>query len=107
MISAEALEQEGFNISYTTVRNKVNEIARKAKEAYIKGSYLPGGVCELDWGEVKIVINEKRRTLQLAVFISFWELSMSLFTKTKKQNVFKKHTHYFDHVGGVFQNNGL
>lgn len=101
----EVLVQEGFNISYTTVRNKVNEIARKAKEAYIKGSYLPGGVCEFDWGEVKVVINGKRRTLQLAVFTSaFGNYRMAyLFTKQKTECFQEAHALFFDHVGGVFQ----
>ncbi|MCD8503160.1 MAG: IS21 family transposase [Bacillaceae bacterium] len=101
----EVLEQEGFNISYTTVRNKINEIARKAKEAYIKGSYLPGGVCEFDWGEVKIVINGKRRTLQLAVFTSaFGNYRMAyLFTKQKTECFQEAHALFFDQVGGVFQ----
>jgi len=101
----EALGQEGFNISYTTVRNKINEIARKAKEAYIKGSYLPGGVCEFDWGEVKVVINGKRRTLQLAVFTSaFGNYRMAyLFTKQKTECFQEAHALFFEHVGGVFQ----
>ncbi len=101
----EALEQEGFSISYTTVRNKVHEIARKAKEAYIKGSYLPGVVCEFDWGEVKVVINGKRRTLQLAVFTSaFGNYRMAyLFTKQKTECFQEAHALFFDHVGGVFQ----
>ncbi|MEQ6375944.1 IS21 family transposase, partial [Bacillaceae bacterium S4-13-56] len=41
-------------------RNGLRKQQKKPKEAYIKGSFLPGDICEFDWGEVKITINGKR-----------------------------------------------
>ncbi|KUK55552.1 MAG: Putative transposase protein [Atribacteria bacterium 34_128] len=41
---------------------------KEAKEAYIRQEYKLGEVCEFDWGEVKLVINGKKKTLQMSVF---------------------------------------
>jgi hypothetical protein len=49
----EALIAEGYDISYPTVVNTVNNLLSKGAEAYIKAEYDPGDVCEFDWGEVK------------------------------------------------------
>lgn len=101
----EALEQEGFTISYSTVRNKITEIARKAKEAYIKASYRPGVVCEFDWGEVHIVIKGKRRKLQMAVFTSAYGnyRKAYLFTKQNTECFQEAHALFFEQIGGVYQ----
>jgi len=101
----EALQLEGFKIGYTTVLNTVNEIARKAKEAYIKGAYQPGEICEFDWGEVKVLVNGKRRTLQLAVFTSaYGNYRMAyLFTKQKTECFQEAHSLFFAQAGGVYQ----
>lgn len=101
----EALELEGFTISYSTVRNKITEIARKAKEAYIKASYKPGVVCEFDWGEVNIVIKGKRKKLQLAVFTSAYGnyRKAYLFTKQNTECFQEAHALFFEQVGGVYQ----
>lgn len=101
----EALEMEGHKISYSTVRNTVRKLERKEKEAYIKGSYQPGEVCEFDWGDVKITINGRIRRLQMAVFTSAygnyrWAY---LFTKQKTECFQEAHSLFFEHVGGVFQ----
>ena len=46
----EALIEKGHDIGYTTVCNVINDIDRKAKEAYIRQEYAPGKVAEFDWG---------------------------------------------------------
>ncbi|GAE95040.1 mobile element protein [Gracilibacillus boraciitolerans JCM 21714] len=49
----EMLEMEGFDISYSTVLRVVRKLENKPKEAYIKAAYLPGDICEFDWGGSK------------------------------------------------------
>lgn len=101
----EALEAEGYDISYSTVRNTVRNLARKEKEAFIRGSYQPGQTCEFDWGEVKITIAGKQRKLQMAVFTSAYgnyRLAF-LFTKQKTECFQEAHALFFDKVGGVYQ----
>lgn len=101
----EALEAEGYNISYSTVRNAVHGLARKEKEAFIRGTYQPGCICEFDWGEVKVTISGKQRRLQMAVFTSAYgnyRLAF-LFTKQKTECFQEAHALFFERVGGVFQ----
>ena len=97
-------EEEGFNISYSTVQRTVRRLEQKPKEAFIKSSYLPGDVCEFDWGEVKITIGGQFRTLQLAVFTSANENYRwaYLFTKQTTECFQESHARFFEHVGGVF-----
>ncbi|MGY0695025.1 IS21 family transposase [Virgibacillus sp. FSP13] len=101
----EVLVEEGFDISYSTVLRTVRKLMEKAKEAYIKGVYLPGDVCEFDWGEVKVSIDGKRRVLQMAVFTSaYGNYRMAyLFTKQKTECFQEAHALFFDKVGGVYK----
>lgn len=66
----EELQKDGFVISYTTIRNTVNDLIKKSQEAYIKLLYHPGQICEFDWGEVKIFLNGKLKKIQIAVLTS-------------------------------------
>jgi transposase-like protein len=61
----EALKEGGFDIGYTTTIRKIN---KEAQEAYIRQEYALGEVCEFDWGEVKLNIAGKKKTLQMSVF---------------------------------------
>lgn len=54
---------------------------------------------------MKVVINGKQRTLQLAVFTSaYGNYRMAyLFTKKKTECFQEAHALFFDHIGGVYQ----
>ena len=90
------LESEGYDISYGTVLRTIKSLVHTQKEAFIKAEHQPGQVCEFDWGEVKLIIDGQKRTLQMAVFTSAYSnFRMAyLFTK-QKQSVFKRLMHYF------------
>ncbi|NLY78350.1 MAG: IS21 family transposase [Lysinibacillus sp.] len=64
----EKLLKEGFQISYSTVRNFVNREEKRKKEVFIRQKAIAGHEIEFDWGEVKLFINETLRTLSMAVF---------------------------------------
>lgn len=64
----EKLLDEGFKISYTTVRNFVNHEEQKQKEVFIRQDPTVGREIEFDWGEVKLFIDGKLRSFSLAVF---------------------------------------
>ena len=49
----EALIEEGFNVSYSSIVSAVNKLDKKKKEAFIRQEYLPGNVVEFDFGTVK------------------------------------------------------
>jgi len=63
----EALKEEEFDISYSTTCNTIRKIHQEAKEAYIRQEYAFGEVCEFDWGEVKLNIAGKNKTIQMSV----------------------------------------
>ena len=66
------LQQQGFDIGYTTVCNYIRgkETTSRQQEAFIRQVYGPGSSCEFDWGEVKLTISGHQRKFQLAVFTS-------------------------------------
>ncbi len=64
----EALKEEGFNISYTTVCQTIAKMLSQSKEAFIRENYAPGDICEFDWGEVKLCISGVNRKYPMAVF---------------------------------------
>ena len=49
----EYLTEQGFVISYSTVKRLTREIEEKHEEAYIRQEYKPGDVSEFDWGYSK------------------------------------------------------
>ena len=100
----ESLESEGFTISYSTVLRTIRAMEKTKKEAFIKGAYAPGQVCEFDWGEVKLMINGKKQTLQMATFTSAYSnFRMAyLFTKQKTECFQEAHSLFFKDIGGVF-----
>lgn len=101
----EALQKYGFLISYTTVRNTVNELIKKSQEAYIKLLYHPGQLCEFDWGEVKIFLNGKLKKIQIAVFTSAYGnyRFAVLFSNQKSECFVEAHALFFSHLGGTYQ----
>lgn len=64
----ELLMDKKCKISYPTVNNYVKLLSDSKKEAFIKQHYEFGEVCEFDWGDVKLHINNKEILFKLAVF---------------------------------------
>jgi len=101
----EALKEEGFDIGYTTTRNTIRKINKEAKEAYIRQEYALGEVCEFDWGEVKLNIAGKKKTLQMSVFTTAkgdyrWG---DLYRNQKTEAFLDTTASFFEEVGGVYQ----
>lgn len=101
----EALCADNFDISYSSVLRTVRKLKQEAKEAFIKGNYLPGDICEFDWGEAKLTIGGKLQTLQMAAFASAYGNCRygRLFTKQTTECFQEAHALYFEHIGGVYQ----
>lgn len=101
----EALDEEGYDISYTTVCNTIRTLLNKGAEAYIKSEYDYGDVCEFDWGEAKLYIKDELRTFQMAVFASAkgnYRYSR-LFSKQDTLCFQESHSLFFEHVGNVYR----
>lgn len=99
------LEGAGVCISYGSVLRTVRALESKAKEAYIKSDYLPGDVCEFDWGEMKLEIAGVMQKFQMAVFTSAYGNYRFawLFNKQKSECFQEAHARFFEHIGGVYQ----
>ncbi|MTI47253.1 MAG: IS21 family transposase [Firmicutes bacterium] len=101
----ECLVEEGYDISYPTVCNYIREKQSGKKEAYIRQEYNPGETCEFDWGYVKLIINGKPKTFQMAVFTSAkgnYRFS-KLYHNQKMENFLDAHVQFFNQIDGVYQ----
>ena len=101
----EVLKEEGFDIGYTTTCNTIRKINKEAKEAYIRQEYALGEVCEFDWGEVKLNIAGKKKTLQMSVFTTARGdyRSGDLYYNQKTEAFLDTHASFFEEAGGVYK----
>lgn len=96
----EKLLDAGYSISYTTVRNFVNQETAKSKEVYIRRYCKPGYEVEFDWGEVKLEINGKLKAYSLAVFTlphSNYRFAR-IYESESQVCVLDVHTKFIEHV---------
>ena len=67
----EYVKEQGFDVSYSTVKRATQYLESRHQEAYIRQEYMPGEICEFDWGTVKLDIgNCGYKKYQMAVFTS-------------------------------------
>ncbi len=103
------LHEQGYDIGYTTVCNYIsdrhNHNQRPIKEAFIRQVYLPGSICEFDWGEVKLVIGGQQRKYQMAVFTSGYSnyRYAYLFERQDTLAFMESHVFFFSYTGGVYR----
>jgi transposase len=100
------LHGQGFDIGYTTVCNYIRQkiLKPQIKEAFIRQVYSPGEVCEFDWGEVKLFINDKMVRLQLAIFTSAYGnyRYARLHYRQDTLSFMESHVSFFAHTVGVY-----
>jgi len=103
----EELHRQGFDIGYTTVCNYISgkESRPRGKEAFIRQVYVPGDVCEFDWGEIKLYLDDKLVRLQLAVFTSAYSNYRYAFIYRRQDTLsfMESHVRFFSWAGGVFK----
>jgi transposase len=101
----EALREEGFDLSYSTVCSTIRNVEKEAKEAYIRQEYELGEACEFDWGEVKLTIAGKNKTLQMSVFTSAKGdyRSGDLYHNQKTEAFLDTHASFFEEIGGIYK----
>jgi len=99
------LQEQGIDIGYTTVCNYIKEKQEKVtpKEAYIRQEYVPGEVCEFDWGEIKLYIGEKLLRFQLAVFTTAYSnyRFAAIYQRQDTLAFMESHVSFFEHLQGV------
>jgi transposase/transposase-like protein len=102
----ESLQQQGFDVGYTTICNYIRSKAgkRTVKEAFIRQVYQPGSVCEFDWAEIKIEINGAMGRYYIAVFTSAYSnyRYALIFQRQDTLAFMESHVSFFSHIGGVY-----
>ncbi len=99
----ECLEEEGYDISYSTVSNYIKKKLNSKKEAYIRQKYDLGDVSEFDWGHVNLEIDDKSKAIQMAVMTTAngdYRFAY-LYQNQKMESFLDSHVRFFSHVGGV------
>lgn len=101
----EALIEEGFSLSYPSVAQYVQKYKESVHtyEAFIKQQYDFGDICEFDWGEVKLVINNIDVKFRMAVFTmakSNFRFAY-LYNNENTQSFVDAHIKFFEYIGGV------
>jgi len=99
----EYLLSKGYDIGYTTICNYIREKESLGKESFIKQIYKPGEVCEFDWGDVKLYIDGKLQTFNMAVFTSAYNNYRwaKLFYRQDTLAFSQSHIDFFSHIQGV------
>ena len=99
----EYLIEKSFDIGYTTVCGYINELEQTKKESFVKQKYTPGIITEFDWGEVKLYINNKLQTFNLAVFTSAYSNHRwaKLFYRQDTLAFSQSHIDYFSYIQGI------
>lgn len=97
--------KENFNISYSTISNRIRLKRNKSKECFIKQSYDFGDRLEYDFGEVKLFIEGYLATYHLAVLSSpAADFRWAYLYKNQKQDVFiDSQVKFFDMIGGMYK----
>lgn len=99
------LQEQGIDIGYTTVCNYIKEKQGKAapREAYIRQVYVPGEICEFDWGEIKLYIGGKLSRFQLAVFTAAYSnyRFAAIYRRQDTLAFMESHVRFFEHLQGV------
>ena len=98
------LISEGYDIGISTVSNFIREY-RKTKEVFIKQEYDLGQRLEFDFGEVKLIIANKKVNLYMAVLGSpasgfGWAY---LYENQKKEVFYDSQVKFFSMVGGSYK----
>ena len=99
----ECLEEEGYDIGYQTVCNYIKKKLNEKKEAYIRQEYDLGDTSEFDWGHVKLDIDGKSKSIQMAVMTTAkgnFRFAY-LYRNQKMESFLDSHVRFFNLVGGV------
>ena len=96
---------KGFDISLSTIGNKIREKRNKSIECFVRQDYDLGDRLEYDFGEVKLSIDGKVECCYMAVLSSpasdfRWAY---LYKNQKKEAFMDSHVRFFEMVGGVYK----
>ncbi len=100
----EYLLTKGYQIGYTTVCNYIREQEITSREAFIRQIHLPGEECEVDWGEVKLIIGGEQKRLYMATFTASCSNYRygDLYNRQDTLAFMESHNDFFAHTKGIY-----
>lgn len=101
----ELMQEEGFDIGYTSVCKKINEKRAVKKEAFIAQKYDFGQRFEFDFGEVRLLLGGKFSNAYLAVMsapASGYRYAR-IYLNQKFDVFVDAQVRFFEHMGGCFE----
>lgn len=101
----EELIDKNYIISYPSVAQFVQKYKKTefTHEAFIKQQYDFGDICEFDWGEANLVINNSNKKYRMAVFTmakSCYRFCY-LYENENTSSFVDAHIKFFENIGGV------
>jgi transposase len=98
------LREEGYKGGITVVKDYVQQVRPRHKEAYLTLSFAPGECAQVDWGSWEVIdVGNTRRRLSFFVMVLGYSRMMYVeFTLGQSQEHFLScHRHAFEFFGGV------
>ncbi|MFA7157552.1 MAG: IS21 family transposase [Bacilli bacterium] len=98
------LMEKGYNISYSSVCKYITKkYGKNISECFIKQQYELGYTSEFDWGEVKLYINDKKRTFRMAEFAMAGSNTRwgQLFQHENTLSFQEAHVGFFRYMNGI------
>ena len=98
------LRDEGFSGGITIVKDYIQQIRPRSREAYLTLSFAPGECAQVDWGswEAIPVGNTRRRLSFFVLVLAYSRMLYVEFTLGQSQEHFLAcHRHAFECLGGV------
>ena len=97
--------EKSYDISLSTISNKVREKRNKTKECFIRQLYDFGDRLEYDFGEAKLVLDGEVETCHMAVLSSpasdfRWAF---LYRNQKKEVFMDSHVRFFEMMRGTYK----
>jgi transposase len=98
------LRDQGFSGGITTVKDYIQQIRPRAKEAFLTLSFAPGECAQVDWGSWEMIdVDSARRRLSFFVMVLGYSRMLYVeFTLSQSQEHFlQAHRNAFEFFGGV------
>ena len=102
----EYLNEQGYDVSYSSVKRAISRLEYTKHEAFIRQSYAAGDMCEFDWGTAKLNIGGTgSRKYQMAVFTTaYGNFRFAKLYPTQDTAAFQEsHADFFAYSHGSFQ----
>lgn len=99
----EYLRTKEYDIGYSSVCNFIRHYRQSRTEVFVRQDPQPGQVVEFDWGEVKVRIDGKMKTLYMATFtLAYSNYRWAcLFYRQDMSSFLLSHVLFFMHLGYV------